>query len=61
MTLPTNLATKLKAIPMDPASLAIHPELAYLLSFSQQRTSIIIKLLLMSPSTPIPDSLIIHL
>lgn len=36
MTLPTNLATKLKAIPMDPASLAIHPELAYLLSFSQQ-------------------------
>jgi len=36
MTLPTNLAAKIKAIPMDPAVLASDPELAYILSFSQQ-------------------------
>lgn len=35
MALPTNLAAKIKAIPMDPAVLATDLELSYLLSFSQ--------------------------
>lgn len=34
MALPTNLAAKLKSIPMDPTALATDLELAYLLSFS---------------------------
>jgi len=40
MALPTNLAAKIKAIPMDPTIMATDLELAYLLSFSQQSTFI---------------------
>ena len=60
MTLPTNLASKVKTIPMDPASLAVHPELAYLTSFSQQRILYIIKHLYISRSIRTQDNLIIH-
>lgn len=38
MALPTNLAAKIKAIPMDPTVLATDLELAYLLSFVQHST-----------------------
>jgi hypothetical protein len=38
MALPTNLAAKIKSIPMDPSVLATNPELAYLLSFASHRT-----------------------
>jgi len=41
MALPTNLATKLKSIPMDPTALATDLELAYLLSFAQHRTYLV--------------------
>ena len=61
MALPTNLAAKLKSIPMDPTVLATDLELAYLLSFSQHRTSILMQPLPASPSTYIHVNLIIHL
>lgn len=38
MALPTNLAAKIKSIPMDPTALATEPELSYLLSFAHHRT-----------------------
>lgn len=38
MAQPTNLAAKIKSIPMDPSVLATDPELAYLLSFATHRT-----------------------
>lgn len=56
MTLPTNLAAKIKAIPMDPSVLANDPELAYILSFSQHSKPISNQALLMSPSIPTHDN-----
>lgn len=55
MALPTNLAAKIKSIPMDPSVLATNPELAYLLSFASHRTCLTTQLSLTIPSTSIHE------
>lgn len=57
MALPTNLAAKIKSIPMDPTILAANPELAYILSFSNHSTSIPTQLSLTTPSISILGTL----
>lgn len=41
MSLPQQLAAKIKSIPMDPLALANNVELAYMLSFSNHSTSLL--------------------
>lgn len=55
MALPTNLASKIKSVPMDPTVMASELELGYLLSFSQNSTYESIQTSLMIPSILIQD------
>lgn len=58
MALPTNLAAKIKSLPMDPTVLATNLELAYLLSFAAHRNHAINQLSLMTQFISIPEILI---
>jgi len=60
MALPTNLAAKIKAIPIDPTVISTNLELAYLLSFSQHSNHHTTQPSPMTPFTSTPDNHINH-
>ena len=54
MALPTNLAARVKNLPMDPSVMATELETAYLLSYQHHRTPSPTQPPPMTPSTAIP-------